>query len=137
MLSEDTSPQLVEDEAGKLLECISIDNISRSLIYDLSEAQQVAHGGTVIYQPAKLVKEFQVISMNDEVLQELSQEIKANPTLIYNRANKPTLGERKLMSCCLIRVRQLINYSLLLKILWLIMAAYCQAQFNLIPRRNT
>ena len=30
--------------------------------------------------------------MNDEVLQELSQEIKANPTLIYNRANKPTLG---------------------------------------------
>jgi len=92
MLSEDTSPQLVEDETCQLLKSISIDNISRSLIYDLSEAQQVAHGGTVIYQPAKLVEEFQVISMDDEVLQELSQEIKANPTLIYNRANKPTLG---------------------------------------------
>ena len=92
MLSEGTSPELFEAEADIQLKDISINYTIRSLIYDLSETQQSTHGGTIIYQPGSLVREFPVISTDDEILIELAQEINANPTLVYNRANKPTLG---------------------------------------------
>ena len=92
MLLEEPSLQSDEDEVGKLLVDIPLESKILSLIYDLPEEKQREHGGIAMYKPANFVKQLQFMPTDDSVLQVLAQEIKSNPTLIANRAGKPTLG---------------------------------------------
>jgi uncharacterized protein (TIGR02466 family) len=92
MLLDGPSLQATENEIDQLLVGMPLENNLLSLLYDLSKEQQVAYGGTAIYKPANLIKELQFISLDDNILKQMVQEIRSNPTLMYNRAGKPTLG---------------------------------------------
>jgi tetratricopeptide (TPR) repeat protein len=92
VLLDEPSLQSDKDEADKLLVNIPLSNKFLSLMYDLPEERQREHGGIAIYKPASFVKQLQLVPIDDKVLHVLAHEIKTNPTLIANRAGKPTLG---------------------------------------------
>ncbi len=89
------SEHLTEGNLSNLLRSIPLDNETLSLVYDLSRDHQKACGGVELYQPRNLINEMQYIASDDKILGLLGDEIKKNPSLILDRANKPTRGGKQ------------------------------------------
>jgi len=91
-LLEAESQSSANEEIRDLLADLDLDNETLSLIYDLPETHQKAHGGRSLYRPSTLIQEIQYLSTNDTILNNIAKEITENPSLIHDRANKPTRG---------------------------------------------